>query len=57
MNGIIEKVAGVLLVAYVGTTEWRIRGKVSEKRFEDLKEYIKERFDSLENTIKEDKNV
>ena len=57
MNGIIEKVAGVLLVAYVGTTEWRIRGKVSEKRFEDLKEYLKERFDSLENTIKEDKNV
>ena len=34
MNGLIEKIAGILLVAYVGTTEWRIRGKVSRKEFD-----------------------
>lgn len=52
MNGIIEKIAGILLVTYVGTTEWRIRGKVSEKRFQDFKEYLDKRFDSLEKLIR-----
>ena len=58
MNGIIEKVAGILLVAYVGTTEWRMRNKVGKDRFGDLIA----RLDRIESKIdkrneKETRNV
>ena len=38
MNGIIEKVIapGAILLAWVGSMEWRLRGKVSSDRFDDF---------------------
>ena len=49
MNGIIEKVIapGAILLAWVGSMEWRLRNKVSGDRFDDFIH----RLDRIENKI------
>jgi len=51
MNGITEKILIGLPIAVVGWFEVRIRSKVNNKRFEDYKEYIKERFDDQKDQL------
>jgi len=49
MNGIIEKVIapGAILLAWVGSMEWRLRSKIGKDRFSDLIS----RLDRIENKI------
>ena len=52
MNG-WEKIASVLMppLIWMGSVEWRLRNKVGNDRFGDLKEYLDQRFNSLETKI------
>ena len=55
-------IPSAIVLGYLGSLQWQIRGKVGKDRFEDLKGYIKERFDLLDKKIdkinnKEDKDV
>ena len=49
MNGIIEKVIapGAILLAWVGSMEWRLRSKVNNDRFDDFIHLL----DRIENKI------
>jgi len=40
-----------LPLAWMGSLEWRLRSKVSDKRFDDYKGYIKERFDGQKKQL------
>ena len=56
-----DKILGAFAVplVWVGSMEWRMRGKVGKDRFEDLQKYLDTRFNTLEKMIddKEEKDV
>ena len=51
MNGYMEKALVGIPILILGWFEVRVRSKVGNKRFEDYKEYIKQRFDDQKDQL------